>query len=188
MRTRFGYNSTIQRREKICVSCGKPCYPFSKGRCQPCSTIETTQKRMDEVSESLIEEEGLTELIKEADEIVSKFVRLNVCDKEGNCKCYTCGVVMRWQDAQAGHFIPRSHLLLRFDADRNLRVQCSNCNCGKHGNLAVFAQTLEKEKPGLPDILQKERAIVYKLSRDEVKGIIRDYTNRVFILLKSIQQ
>lgn len=181
-----GHNSTIIRREKLCRSCGKPCYPFSKGRCQSCSAREDTMKRMEKVVEKEAQGAGLSELIKEADAVVSLYVRLSNADEYGNCQCYTCPTNLPYQQMQAGHYISRANLLLRWDVIRNIRVQCSGCNCVKHGNLAVFAQNLEKERPGLPDILIEESEIVYKISRDEIKQIIAEYTPKVRELKKKL--
>lgn len=181
---RFGHNSTIAKKEKICSVCGKPCYWFSKKRCQQCATRQGVEKRMEQFTETELEQDGLQELIKEADTVVSLFVRLSNADKSGNVKCYTCPIILPYQQMQAGHYIGRSHLLLRFDTDRNLRPQCNTCNCIKHGNLAIYSQNLEKEKPGLCDWLAEESSIVYKITRDEVRAIISEYTEKV----KSLKQ
>lgn len=176
---RFIKNSSIGIKEKICVSCGKPCFWFSKRRCQQCAKIEETGKKIERESARLIAEDGLTELIAEADLIVSRYVRAKAKDKDGNCQCYTCPAKLPVAKMQAGHYIKRGHLFLRWDADRNIRPQCEHCNCYKNGNLAIFAQNLEKEKPGLPDILMEESALVYKPTREEVKQIIIEYLNRL---------
>lgn len=179
-----GYNSTIIRKQKNCVSCGKSCYPFSKGRCQPCATIEDTGKRFDKMSQKVIEEDNLQDLIADADKIVSLYVRLKDADKDGMVACFTCPAILHYKEMQCGHYIRRGHLFLRWDVSRNLRNQCPSCNCGKHGNLARFAQNLEKENPGLPDILMEESLLVYKPTREEIKNIISEYTPKVSQLLK----
>lgn len=171
-------NSTIIPKKKSCVSCGRNDYIFSKGRCKQCSTIESTQKRMEKVSEKLIEEDNLQDLIKDADAIFSKYIRLKYADEYGNVACYTCGNKKHWTLQQAGHFIPRSNLFLRFD-ERNLRAQDSDCNEFKRGNMAVFSQRLEQEQPGIVDILREEAAVVYKPTRDEIRQIISEYTKKV---------
>lgn len=176
---KFGHNSTIGVKKKICKSCGKPCYWFSKQRCQQCSTIETTQARMEQATEHLIKEEDLQDLISDADTVVSRYVRMKDSDKDGNCQCYTCKTKLPWKQMQAGHYIKRSHLFLRWDADRNIRPQCEYCNCHKRGNLAVFAQNLEKESPGLPDILYEESMLIYKPTRSEIRQVILEYTGKI---------
>lgn len=180
------YNSTIRVKEKPCIRCGKPCVWFSKKRCQTCAKIEQTLARDEKELEKIIDEEDLGTLIQDADRVVSLYVRLKHSDKDGNCKCFTCSTVLPYKQMQAGHYIRRSHLLLRWDTDRNIRPQCENCNCYHHGRLAVFAQNLEKEKPGLPDILLEESTIVYKPSRHEIRQIISEYTQKLEQLKQSI--
>ena len=179
---KFRHNSTIGVKKRK-LGCGCFDYAFSKNRCKMHATAEDTQKRMEEAAEVLIKEEDLQDLIQEADAIVSRYVRMRASDKGGYCECYTCKKSLPWKQMQAGHYIKRSHLFLRWDADRNIRPQCEYCNCNKNGNLAIFAQTLEKEKPGLPEILYEDATIVYKPTRSEVKQIILEYTGKVKFLL-----
>lgn len=55
--------------------------------------------------------------------------------------CFTCGVVNRWQDCDAGHF---RHDRLDFDT-RNVHCQCQKCNRYLHGNLANYTLALIEE-------------------------------------------
>lgn len=171
----YRHNSTIRIKKKACVRCGIVGPIFSRGRCGKCATIEDTLSRMAEDEESELESEGLSKLIQDADAIFSKFIRLNAANKDGWLPCYICGTNVRWQDAQNMHFIPRGHSLLRFDEKRNCRAGCINCNQYLSGNLALYRQKLNEEMPGLPDILEEEARIPYKLTRDEVKNISIEY-------------
>lgn len=183
---RLGYNSTIIRREKICTSCGKLCYPFSKGRCQPCSTREDTMKRVEKATESVIKEEDLSGLIADADAIFSQFVRLKYADERGLVKCYTCPEVKHWTLMQAGHYIKRGHLYLRWD-ERNVKPQNRECNELKSGNISEYTKALEIESPGITEILQEEMRIVHKPSREEIRQVISQYTPLVKELKKKLQ-
>lgn len=176
-------NSTIRVKKKICVRCGKEDYWFSRKRCRSCATIEDSLARMEEESNEEIKKEGLSELIKVADDIFSKWVRLSNADKDGLVTCYTCDAVLRWQDSQCGHYVKRGNLFLRFDP-RNCRVQDRQCNEYKDGNYAEYTKRLEAEHPGITDILQEEAALVYKPTRHEIQGIITEYNNKVKQLLK----
>lgn len=182
----FSHNSTIERKLKACKSCGKPSYIFSKGRCQPCSTIEDTQKRMEKSSEQLIVEEDLSGLIADADAIFSKFIRLKYSDKDGKVACFTCGNKKHWTLMQNGHFIKRGHLFLRYD-ERNCRPQDSECNELKYGNIPYYTKKLELEQPGITDILREESLLVYKPTRDEIRAIIAEYTPKVKELQKRLK-
>src|SRR5687767_8681333 len=174
----MGFNSTIIRKKKPCKRCGVPSYIFSKGRCKQCSTIEDTAARMEEYAEQEAKEDGLTELIKQADEVFSKWLRKSQANKSGMVLCYTCDSVMRYQAAQAGHYIKRGNLFLRWDP-RNLRVQGECCNIFKDGNYPEFTKRLEAERPGITQILYEESLVVYKPTRDEVRAIINEYTHKL---------
>lgn len=173
---RRGHNSTIRIKEKICISCGKPCVWFSRKRCQQCARIQSVAEK--DESEAIDE---LGDLIDELDGLFSKYIRLKYSDKEGNCACFTCGTKKRWQELQNGHYLSRKHMFLRWD-ERGCRPQCQYCNCTKHGNLAIFAQKLEAEHNGLPDILLEESRIIHKWSRDELRQMINEYTRKIKLL------
>lgn len=168
-----GYNTTITRKKKPCKRCGIPSFIFSKGRCQQCSTIENTLAREEKMVET---EEGLPELIAELDTLVSKYVRIKAADKEGMVECYTCHTKYPIGQMQAGHYIPRGAMLLRFDIDRNIRPQCSFCNCIKGGNIAQYGIYLERDMPGITEILLEESRIVHRWGRTELKAMINEYT------------
>lgn len=176
------FNSTIKIKEKICIRCGKPCFWFSKKRCATCSKIEDTFARMEQESQQELEKDGLQDLIKEADDIYSKWLRLSNADKNGTVSCYTCDLNMRWQVAHCGHYIKRGNLFLRFDP-RNTKVQGECCNIHKGGNYLEYSKRLEAEHPGITEILYQEGVLVYKPTRDEIRGIINEYTQK-FKLLK----
>ena len=183
MSIRFGYNSTIARREKTCRSCGKPCYPFSKGRCQPCATREDVMKRMEKVADDTLDKEGLWDLIKEADEIFSRFVRLSAANEHGITFCYICNKPVRWQDANCMHYISRGCLYLRFDL-KNCKCGCEECNKYKDGNLVAYGEKLEAELPNVTETLFEYSTLVYRPSKDEIRAIISEYTPKVKELLK----
>lgn len=177
------FNSTISVKKKVCKRCGEPKYIFSKGRCVDCSRIEDTLAKMEEETEVVLKEEGLWELIKEADDVYSKWLRLSSANENGLVTCYTCDALLRWQDAQCGHFVKRGNLFLRFD-QRNTRVQDKQCNEFKSGNLAEYTRRLEIDNPGITSILYEEAALVYKPTRDEIRNIIKECTNKLKLLKK----
>jgi hypothetical protein len=167
--------SSITRKKKICSVCGGEEFLFSHGKCRRCWEITRSK------STNSVNEEDLSDLIADADAVFSKFVRMNERDIHGDARCYTCGSQKRWQEQQCGHYVSRSNYLLRWDL-RNVKVQCSDCNCGKHGNLGQYTARLEYEFPGLPTILIDEARIVYKPSREEIRGIVSEYTRKIEML------
>lgn len=183
---KYRHNSTIGVKERECISCGKKCFWFSKKRCKECSTIEDTMKRMEQQTESIIEEEDLGDLIADADAIFSQYIRLKYVDKDGKVKCFTCDIVKHWTMMQAGHYIGRAHLYLRWD-ERNLRPQESNCNEFLHGNMAVFTQRLDAECKGITDILKSDMRLVHKPTRDEIRQVIAEFSPKVTLMKKQLK-
>jgi hypothetical protein len=177
------FNSTIKMKKKICIRCGKDCYWFSKKRCKDCARIEDAMNEQEEETEQVLKEEGLQVLIKEADTLFSRWLRLSSADKDGNVVCYTCEVTKHWTLMQNGHYIKRGNLFLRFDP-RNCRPQCEGCNVYKDGNYPEFTKRLEIERPGIIDYLLEESRLVYKPTREEIKNIITEYTIKFKLLKK----
>jgi hypothetical protein len=175
----YRFNSTIRIKQKPCSRCGKIGPIFSKGRCQQCSTIENTFAKMEQETESEVRQEGLSDLIADLDAVVSKYIRLKYSDSNGQCKCFTCDNTKHWTLQQAGHFIPRGNMFLRFDVDRNLRPQCEHCNCMLHGNIAEYQRQLELQQVGVTDILYEEARIIHKWDRSELKALIVFYSSKV---------
>jgi hypothetical protein len=167
------YNSTIKVKQKICKRCGHKKFIFSKGRCQECARIEGAAK--DDEKEHEIE---FATLISDLDFIFSRYIRRKYADKEGLVKCYTCDVSLPVEMMQNGHYIPRSHMFLRFD-ERNCRPQCPPCNQMKHGNMAEYTKQLELEYPGITDILMEESRMVYKWSKHELQGLLSEYNRKL---------
>ena len=82
------------------------------------------------------------ELKKQLWRVFSRYIRIR--DKG---KCISCGkIAARWQDCDAGHFIPAGScgIMLYFD-ERNVNCQCTTCNRWKHGNLSAYAWALERK-------------------------------------------
>lgn len=182
----FGHNSTIEKKQKICIRCGKKCIWFSRKRCQACAKIEDTYARMEKSNDSEISEDGLQELIRQADEVFSQYVRLAAADKEGFISCYICGVRVHWKEAENMHYIKRgASLFLRFDL-RNNKAGCHTCNCTKGGNYIEYANKLESDHPGITDILFEESTLYIKLTREEIRAVIAEYTGKVRELKKRL--
>jgi hypothetical protein len=180
------HNSTIRPKMGVCALCtdGKK-KPLTKGLCQQhywdSIKIKSAQKG---ANKEITEEEGLPELIEEADTLFSRFMRMNAADEHGMIQCYICeSYPTRWQDAQLMHFIPRANLFLRWDP-RNCRVGYKCCNEYKGGNLIEFGRKLNLEQPGITDILFEESRIIYKPTRDEVRKIIGEYSAKIKTLQK----
>ena len=73
-------------------------------------------------------------------------------------------------------------MYLRFDASRNIRPQCHICNRSKYGMAAAFGKRLELEHPGITEILLTESRIIHKWSREELRGLITEFTQKLKML------
>jgi 5-methylcytosine-specific restriction endonuclease McrA len=82
-------------------------------------------------------------LKKKADKIFSLWIR------QREKSCYTCGST---NNLQAGHFVSRSYLALRYD-ERNVHTQCVACNVFKSGNMPVYARNMIRQYGG--DVLEE---------------------------------
>lgn len=168
----FRHNSTIGIKMKPCKSCGKSSMIFSKGRCQNCSKIEDTHAK---IAASQNDDDGLPELIEQLDTLISKWVRYSAVGGDGLVECYTSGKRFLPRDLDAGHYITRNCMFLRFDL-RNIKPQSRIDNRGKYGLAAEFGKRLELEHPGITEILLEESRIIYKWSREELRNLISEYT------------
>lgn len=87
-----------------------------------------------------LEELSYSELIHKLDQEVSFYVRVHYMD--GNMiSCFTCGNPHSFEETDAGHYIPRKHLSVRFDL-RNIRPQCRRCNRFGEGEHWTFRKNL----------------------------------------------
>ncbi len=100
-------------------------------------------------------------LKKKLDEIFSKYIRQKYANQEGQVQCYTCPKTAHWKEMQCGHFVSRSALATRFSED-NCRVQCVGCNIFGGGQVATFANNLERENEGIVTTLYRKSQEITK--------------------------
>lgn len=174
----MAYNSTIKQKYSTCDICGdnRP-KPTIKGLCQ---THYWQSVKLKSAAKERIKdiEPDLQDLISDADAVYSRWLRLSSVDQNGYIRCYTCGWRKHLAHQQCGHYIKRGNLFLRFDP-RNTRVQCYDCNITKQGNYIEFTKRLEKENPGIIEILTEESRIIFRPSREEIRGIISNCLNNI---------
>lgn len=173
-------NSTIIKKKKICISCSRLSYIFSKGRCKECSVIDSTNKRVKKHEEHE-EDESLRNLMDDLDSLFSKYIRMKEADSKGIVNCVTCSNKGHYSDFDAGHYIPRIHLSTRWDVN-NVKPQCHSCNRTKYGEEKKFAEYLEKEQSGITQYLKEQSKQIAKPTRDELKYLIIEYRAKVNIL------
>lgn len=112
------------------------------------------------------------------DKLFSEYVRRSAADDRGYVKCVTCGKVAHWKDGmQAGHYVPRNHLAIRYD-ETNVHVQCVGCNVFKKGNMDAYAlfmlRTYGREK--LEELERKKHEITKNF---DYEGTINEYKEKL---------
>lgn len=129
------------------------------------------------------ERETLKSLMRKADDIFSKFIRLRDADTNGTVRCFTCGSYHKWQDITNGHFIKRQFTVLRFN-EMNCQSQCVTCNAFLQGNDEAFYTHLVK-KYGV-DMVNwlRSQAKRRKWHRYELEALIKTYGEKVRRLLE----
>lgn len=109
------------------------------------------QKNKDAVS--------ITKLDKDLWKLVSLYVRKKDMDWKGFVNCFTCGKYENYKLVDAGHYIPKatSGSYLKF-YEKNIHVQCQDCNRIKAGNYAVYkVKLIEKYGAGIIEHLNALR-------------------------------
>lgn len=171
----YRHNSTIGIKLKNCRNCGFPKQIFSRGRCQDCARIEDTHTK---IAASSQDDDLLPELIERLDTLVSKWVRYSPVGHDGLVECFTSRKKYKPEDLDAGHYISRNCMYLRFDL-RNIKPQSRGDNRYKHGLAAEFGKRLDEENPGITEILLEESRIIHKWSREELKQMILEFEQKL---------
>lgn len=113
-------------------------------------------------------------LIEKLDKVFSLFIRLR-----DNCVCYTCWKRGEIRQMQAGHYVSRKCMLLRWD-EKNVHCQCYSCNVCKHGDLITYRERLVKDYgQSAIEELESKRYITYKHSIEELEKMIDFYKNAI---------
>lgn len=98
-----------------------------------------------------------------ADKAFSLFIRKR--DAKNGGKCITCNKWFPYEEMDAGHFVSRNCIALRYD-EQNVNAQCRGCNRFRGGEQALYAKALDKKYgEGTSDSLLK----IYKISRAVVQ-------------------
>lgn len=120
--------------------------------------------------------------LSKLDKVFSEFVRLKNADENGICVCISCGKRLPWKEMDAGHFVNRKHLSLRWN-EINVQPQCRACNRFDEGNIPAFGLGLQKKygeqviknllatKKNTMKYTQYEIDVIAKFYREEIKKL-----------------
>lgn len=116
--------------------------------------------------------------VKTLDRWFSKFIRLRD-SKDGVFTCCSCGQLKTYDKADAGHFINRRWMAVRWN-ETNVHAQCSSCNRFDEGNAAGYAMfMIRKYGESHVDYLQGIKRDVAKYSDFELELMTKDYKQKV---------
>lgn len=127
-------------------------------------------------------QQSITTLKNKLDRVFSEYIRLRDSDKNGYCRCISCGAVKYWTELDNGHFINRSHMSLRF-SEKNCNAQCRPCNRFDESNFLGYQRGLIG-KYGVKIIadLEARKHEINKISAFEYEAMIKFYTKEVKIM------
>jgi hypothetical protein len=126
-----------------------------------------------------IARKSLPKLIASLDRIFSVYIRLRDADKNGICRCITCGKPFHWKEGDAGHFIPRDRKATRWD-ECNVNAQCHRCNRFRSGEQYDHGLAIDRKYgEGTAEKLKNMGSLRSKVSAGWLEYQIEEYRKKV---------
>ncbi len=117
----------------------------------------------------------LSQLHKIFWKIFSEYSRRKLADANGYVACCSCGTIRHWKSMDAGHYISRTHLHVRYD-NMNVHAQCKGCNAFKQGNPVGYREFLVREYgESAVRNMEDRRKFPAGFTRDGMRLIIDEY-------------
>jgi len=124
-------------------------------------------------------------LIKELDQIFSKYIRLRDSVNDIGF-CITCGKPVIWKHADCGHYIKRQYMATRFD-EQNCNLQCKRCNYCEQGADEKYKIAIDKKYgKGTSERLEMRKHNTTRLPDFYIKSEIERYKEKVKIIEKNL--
>lgn len=126
---------------------------------------------------------SITKLDKDLWKVFSLYTRKKKANWKGFVNCFTCGKYENYKLVDAGHYIPKatSGSYLKF-YEKNVHVQCQDCNRIKRGNYAVYRlKLIEKYGQGIIEHLNALRKALPLTVTDYQHKIVY-YTDQLKII------
>ena len=116
---------------------------------------------------------------------IQLYVRLLESDENGYGYCCSCGRMTPWGESNGGHFQSKgTHYNAAFMEEDNVHLQCEGCNCYLQGNVAGYAQYMQK-RYGDEVIEYLKQKSYEKLELEEVQELARIYKQKCKDLAKT---
>lgn len=120
--------------------------------------------------------------IKAMDKVFSQYIRLRDMLPNQNERvfiCCSCGQLKPYELADAGHFINRRWMALRWRED-NVHAQCSSCNRFDEGNAVGYTMfMIKKYGQAHVEMLMALKNQVSKWSDWELKELEKEYKQKI---------
>ena len=125
-------------------------------------------------------------LIEKLDEVFSKYIRLRDCLAYSGTpelgKCFTCDKETLYSEANAGHFISRKSMKIRW-SEENVSLQCVYCNKWLRGNYIEYTVRLQRKySVEVVDGLIAQKHMIYKHTIQELEILIDTYADKLLQL------
>ena len=128
-----------------------------------------------------VKDKSLSQLIKTADEVFSKYIRRRDANPQNPfyLNCFTCGKAERIEFAHCMHYIPRDKMATRYD-EMNAHGGCEHCNCfdpdhyGRYYSKMVTVYGAEK----VNNLIWQSRSL-QKFARFELVELIDTYREKL---------
>jgi hypothetical protein len=107
--------------------------------------------------------------------VFNMFIRL----RDKDLPCISCGQPLPFIGSHAGHFVPSTYTVHRFN-EFNVNKQCPSCNLFRHGNLISYFIGMERKYgPDVPRELEATKFTVKKYTTGELLLLIEQYKRKV---------
>ena len=78
------------------------------------------------------------------DRVFHEYIRRRDVNEDGYGTCISCNKGIHYSESDAGHFISRQHLSVRWD-ERNVNLQCRKCNRFEYGRQFEYSLKIGTE-------------------------------------------
>lgn len=121
----------------------------------------------------------LSSLKKKLWKLFSEYVRRSASDEGGTLRCYTCGKLLFWKEAHAGHFVPGRKNAVLFNEDV-VRPQCPRCNIFEGGAYHRYTLNMVRDlgKDRVEELLALKHKVL-KYTRSDLEGLIDVYKKKL---------
>ena len=126
-------------------------------------------------------------LIDRVARVFQLWIRLRDTDEHWNGTCCTCGIPVRYDEADAGHFISRRHKNTLFN-ENNVSIQCKRCNSpwwwsGEQYKHSIFINN--KYGQWMANKLLVLAQSIKSFTYEELIEIEKDYKLRISLIHKN---